>query len=82
MASWLCVTEKRMGHGRPVVSKNVVNVYAFSSKEERDSAVTEYRPPSHCPSAFAEAVTAKDPDVKSVYYGSKIFHIAEKGKMT
>jgi len=48
------------------LNRNEVCVYAFDSAKERDEFVEGYYPPNHCPSAFAEAVKARDEDVQRI----------------
>ena len=47
-----------------VSSRNVVDVYRFDNRNERDALVDDYRPPNHCPRAYAEAVKSSDMDVR------------------
>jgi len=44
--------------------KNRVLVYGFESQAARAAALANYSPPSNCPTASIEPVTAKDLDVR------------------
>jgi len=54
------------GHGTVWASTgdNVVDVYKFATQRERDAAVDDYSPPSYCPSATMESISARDSDVR------------------
>lgn len=62
----LAITEVRNGYGKNPITRNVVNVYAFASSAKRDQWVDNWQAPNHTPSAFAEAVSAKDEDVRRI----------------
>lgn len=57
---WVCGYKSTWAN----TGRNVVHVYSFDSKAQRDAACAEYRPPDYCPSARLEAVTSADEDVR------------------
>lgn len=62
----LAVREVHHRHGSNPITQNVVNVFVFDTAGQRDRWVDDWRAPSYCPSAFAEAVSAKDEDVRRI----------------
>lgn len=62
----LAVSEVHHKYGCNPVTQNVVNVFVFQTAGQRDRWVESWRPPSYCPSAFAEAVSVKDEDVQRI----------------
>lgn len=62
----LAVKEVHHKHGSNPATQNVVNVFVFSTAEQRDRWVYNWQAPTYCPQAFAEAVNEKDEDVQRI----------------